>query len=375
MPHLRAACFASVLMAVAGTIGAGPGAEPAADTPAARFARIKAEYDADYKASLIEMKDPRTGQVVGYRQEKIVPVDKYVPRLLELGKSTDEATAVAALSLAVLGWGPRPETNEPFDLLLKRFAASPRLADFARDHQRHTYLGKEKRLERLASVAKDPTALALTLLDLGRYFDENFMRFQGEPADKAEARREKALALYRRVVAEFPEVEKGMVSAMAQRYITRLQQLRAGQPAPPITGCDLDGKPMKLEEFRGSVVVLDFWGSWCGPCRRKLPMMKEVAARYAGKGVVFLGVMSEDKAATARTAVVQEKVPWRNWLDLRDETDVGPIVKSWGVSGFPSVYVLDGGGKIRFTHVLEENELERALDALLAEKAPRPAEK
>jgi thiol-disulfide isomerase/thioredoxin len=374
MSHLRVPLLTVALVVAPGPSSPASAGDPPADTPAARFAKLKADYDADYKAAVTEVKDPKTGQVVGF-QQKPIPTEKYLPRLLELGNADDEATAAAALTLAVLGWAGEPKTDAAFDLLVKRFAAGPRLADFAKEHQRYLYVGKDKRLERLAAEAKDPAALAVTLLDLGRYSDENVMGVPDEPAAKADARREKALALYRRVVDEFPKVEKGIPASLARRYITRLQQLRVGKPAPPLAGPDLDGKPMALEEFRGRVVVLDFWGSWCAPCRRKLPMMKEVAAKYADKGVVFLGVMSEATAEDAHKAVAQEKLSWRNWLDLRSDPDVGPIIKSWGVGGFPSVYVLDGAGKIRFVQVLEQDELERALDSLLAEKAAPPAKK
>jgi thiol-disulfide isomerase/thioredoxin len=284
----------------------------------------------------------------------------------------DEATAVAALSMAVLSWPNAKAADEAFDLLLQRFADSPRLADLARESQRHRYAGAEKRLERLATEAKDRTAVGLAFLQLAQASDPNFCRIVGEKPEQEDARREKALGLYRRVVSEFPKMENGWPAGLARRCITRLQQLRTGLAAPPIAGTDLDGKRMTLADFRGKVVVIDFWGSWCGPCRRKLPMMKAVQGRYANKGVVFLGVMAEARREDAAKAAAEEKVPWQNWLDLRDEkTGESPVVKAWGVVGFPSVYVLDGEGKIRFTCVLTQDELERALDQLLAERSPK----
>ena len=90
------------------------------------------------------------GQVVERKLKAVAP-DRYLPRLLELGKADDEVTAVAALSLAVSAWPTAKEADEAFDLLLKRFAASPRLADFVREYQRQAHAGMQKRAERLAA--------------------------------------------------------------------------------------------------------------------------------------------------------------------------------------------------------------------------------
>src|SRR4051812_39039712 len=118
-------CLATVLAAV-------PAAATEPDTPAARFAKLKAEYDADEKAATTPIKDAKTGQVVEYRIHWTVPSAKYLPRLIELGKGEDEATAFDALKLALLSWIEGPEKAEAFDLLLKRFAASPKLGEFAK---------------------------------------------------------------------------------------------------------------------------------------------------------------------------------------------------------------------------------------------------
>ena len=343
--------------------------------PAARFAQLKSEYDTELKSMTKEVKDPKTGQVTGYMIEGGPMADKYLPRLLELGGTDDEPTSIAALTLSIKGWPTDHKSKDAFDLLMKRYAASPRLADFAKEHRRHSYNGQVERLVRLTTEGKDPTAVAISLFQLAQNFNPNTTRIQGETADQETARREKSLAYYRRVVTEFSEIEKGSLANSARRSITQLQQLRAGLPAPPIAGVDLNGKPMKLDEYLGKVVVIDFWGSWCVPCRRKLPMMKAVAESYGDKGVVFVGVMHEQKATDATQAVEQEKLPWRNWLDLRDESGESPIVKAWGVVGFPSVYVLDQVGTIRFTRVQEQDELERAIDVLLAEKTTLPAKK
>ncbi len=345
------------------------------DSPAARLVKLKARYEGDVKAATIPVKDPKTGAFTGYSVAAI-PAENYLPQLTELGKSDDEDKAFAALNMAVLSvWGGDPKTNDAFDQLLKRFGGSPKMADFARQHRSHFYLGQDKRLTRLVAEAKDPTAVALSLVQLASFSDPDLCRILGETADNENARREKGLAYYRRVVSEFPNVEKGVPAAMARQSITRLQKLRVGLEAPPIDANDVNGKPMKLTDYRGKVVVIDFWASWCVPCRRNLPILKDVATKYADKGVAFVGVMCEKDATEAAQALDKEKLPWRNWLDMQDEKGGSSIVKAWGVLALPSVYVLDRDGKIRFIRVQERDELERALDTLLAEKVAPPTKK
>ena len=199
--------------------------------PAARFAQLKSEYEAELKSMTKEVKDPKTGQVTGYMIEGGPMADKYLPRLLELGETDDEPTSIAALTLSIKGWPTDHKSKDAFDLLMKRYAASPRLVDFVKEHRRHSYNGQVERLVRLTTEGKDPTAIAISLFQLAQNFNPNSTRIQGETADQETARREKSLAYYRRVVAEFSDVEKGSWANMSRRCITQLQQLRAGLPA------------------------------------------------------------------------------------------------------------------------------------------------
>lgn len=361
---LRAACVL-VLALGAATVAK----EAAAKTPAEQLATLKADYAKDHEATIKTIKDPKTGEVIERQLIGTVSADKYLPALLELGKSDDEATAASALSMAVVTWADDKRAAEGLELLFKRFVGSPRMADFAREQASHFYPGQDKHLERVIAEAKDPAAVALALLKLGNLHDENFVpndrKLNAEQADK---RRGKAIELYRRVVTDFAHIEGSFPANTARRCITALQQLRTGKEAPAIDGNDLAGKRMTLAEFRGKVVVLDFWGSWCGPCIAALPMLKDVAAKYDPKDVVLLGVMSEQRAEDATKIVAEKSVTWRNWLDLQGDNGESPIVKAWGISDFPRTFVIDRKGKIRFTGMDSREELQNAVDALLAEK-------
>jgi RNA polymerase sigma factor (sigma-70 family) len=357
-----------------------PAARPAL-TPAQEWAALKAEYDADLKANTKAQIDNSTGQPIPNAFEVRQPGhQKYADRLLALGRSDDEPTAVEALSLAVTGWVQLPHADQAFDLLLERFADSPRLAEFARKHHAISYPGKYRRLERLLGVATDPTARGISLLDLGLEMEPGRAPTEMPDGRAAEEKRKaRAAALYRRVIADYPDVvggplgngcHLGKLGRLAQAYLLRLEpKCRDGMPAPPTAGKDLDGKPMALTDFKGQIVVLDFWGSWCTPCRAALPALKDLAVKYADRGVIVLGVASENAADDAMKAATAEKLPWRNWFDRREENDDSPIVTAWGITTFPTVAVLDREGNIRFLKGgANAEEVANILDALLAKR-------
>lgn len=209
--------FAPVLAAVALAVGgvawtrtaadppAPPAvAKPAEETPAEQWAKLKAEYDAELRANTRPAIDKKTKLVVPNAFEVTQPgVQKYADRLLALGQSEDEETAVAALTLAVCGWTQLPLSDDAFDLLVERFADSPRLMEFAVEHHRHSYGKKAGRLERLLGVSDAPAVRGLCLLGLAFETEPNGRadRWAGE----GDRRRGRAAELLKRVLVEGPE--------------------------------------------------------------------------------------------------------------------------------------------------------------------------
>jgi thiol-disulfide isomerase/thioredoxin len=138
---------------------------------------------------------------------------------------------------------------------------------------------------------------------------------------------------------------KQTLGQVAEARLDDMRNLTVGKPAPEIDGVGLDGKPRKLSDYRGKVVALAFWGTWCGPCMREIPGERELVERLKGKPFVMLGVNCDGDKPAALKAIQDERITWPNWHD--GEPGTGPIVRRYHVASYPTVLVIDAKGIIR----------------------------
>jgi thiol-disulfide isomerase/thioredoxin len=149
----------------------------------------------------------------------------------------------------------------------------------------------------------------------------------------------------------------------AEARLDDIFNLAVGKPAPEIEGTTVEGKPLKLSDYKGKVVALVFWGTWCGPCMALVPHEREMVERLKGEPFALLGVDCEESKDTARTVMARERMSWPSWFDGAPGT--GPIAKRYHVRGYPSVFVLDARGNIRARDA--SGNLDGIVDKLLAE--------
>lgn len=169
----------------------------------------------------------------------------------------------------------------------------------------------------------------------------------------------------RRAIEERLAWDKKTLGEEAEAQLDDMHNLVVGKPAPEIEGVDVDGKPLKLSDYRGKVVVLVFWGSWCGPCMAEIPHERELVERLKGQPFALLGVDCEDNKGTAREVMARERMNWPNWFD--GPVGSGPIAKRYDVRGFPRIFILDARGIIRNRNAGSAVVLRDAVDKLLAE--------
>ena len=135
-----------------------------------------------------------------------------------------------------------------------------------------------------------------------------------------------------------------------------------GEPAPAFSMPLVGGGDIDLADLRGKVVMLDFWASWCPPCRDEAPTLAQVYAEYSTRGVEFVGVNLWDNAGDAETFLKQEGHEYPNGID-----DGGKIAISYGVRGIPEKFFIDAEGRIvrKFSGPVPIDKLREILDAML----------
>lgn len=119
-----------------------------------------------------------------------------------------------------------------------------------------------------------------------------------------------------------------------------------GRPAPPFTVPRFDGGQVSLADLRGKVVFLNFWASWCPPCRAEARMLEASWREHRIRDVVFLGVNMQDREDAARAFLREFGITYPNGLDAGSRVAI-----AYGVWGIPETFILDPRGRITYKHV------------------------
>jgi peroxiredoxin len=131
-----------------------------------------------------------------------------------------------------------------------------------------------------------------------------------------------------------------------------------GKPAPDFTLADTSGKPVALSSFKGKYVLVDFWASWCGPCRHENPAVVKAYHKYHPKGFTVLGVSLDEKKDKWEEAIGKDHLNWTQVSDLKGwQTSVAGL---YGIKGIPMNFLLDKEGKI-IAKGLRGEDLEKKL--------------
>ncbi len=135
-----------------------------------------------------------------------------------------------------------------------------------------------------------------------------------------------------------------------------------GSPAPDFTLPSNSGKNLKLSEYRGQVVMINFWATWCAPCRQELPHLNRLYDRYRKAGFVLLGVNVDDNPKVAQDMAGQLQVRFPVLYDTAKR-----VSRRYDVDAMPMTLIVDRGGKVQYLHRGYRSGVERDYETKLRE--------
>ena len=168
---------------------------------------------------------------------------------------------------------------------------------------------------------------------------------------------DQAKAAYQAVIAEYPKTPQ---AKEAEGNLLELETLNLGQPAPLFASRGANGDPVSLADFKGKVVLLEFWASWCSTCVADIPHIKELYAQYKDQGFAIIGISLDDDPKALQEMLTAKGVPWAQIRNGRE----GNIVKLFNVQGTPTYFLLDRDGKMA-AKGLSSKRLDGAIAELL----------
>ena len=359
-----------------------------------------------YEVARLAAINASNGAKTEEEQDRVVwpSLSEYGPRFLELAERNPGGPTARDALVWIVEQGVSVYDAEPQFLDMMTRAMERLARDYSSDEKvGQLCLGltvyasplRDKFLRSVYQSSTDRTVRGRACLALGEYLKRKgniVQEFSGEiPAAELQELEQRFGKIYlshlrsgsdkglfdesekvlKRVLADYGEIpysrgskgptSKSTLADVARRDLFELRHLLIGKKAPEIEGEDLDGKPMKLSDYRGKVVVLVFWGTWCGPCMAQVPHERSLATRLDGKPFALLGVDVNDEKRHARKVAEDQRMTWRSWWDGGETPRISTL---WNVRLFPSVYVLDHRGVIRYRQVHGE-DLDKAVDKLL----------
>jgi thiol-disulfide isomerase/thioredoxin len=246
-------------------------------------------------------------------------------RIIQIGEELRDWKSVENAAEETIG-----EAQQPRDIALAHYQFGSILFDEGMDrHKEEIFNRAHDEFAKALSVApKFPAAVfrdgrTLAYLKQDEAAKKRFQQFvEMSPEDSPD--RQRAL-LY---VAE-PELARALM-------------------APPFAVTTLDGKKISLDDLQGKVVLMDFWATWCEPCREALPRIREIAKKFDGQPLIVLSVSVDQDERKWKEFVATNEMTWPQYFD---NGFTGPLAKTFGVQAIPHTFTIDADGILQDEHI------------------------
>lgn len=163
-------------------------------------------------------------------------------------------------------------------------------------------------------------------------------------------------------------IRAGLVCLVFWLTVSPADAVAPGERAPEITGTSMDGgKPLKLSKLRGKIVYLDFWATWCAPCRALLPELAKMRSELAPKGFEVLGINLDTEPELAAKLLRDAGARYPNLREVDED-----MLRAYAMKGMPAAYIIDRKGVVRAVHegfrVSQFTAMRAEVEKLLGEK-------
>jgi peroxiredoxin len=334
-----------------------------------------------------------------YFKAHFVQPGPYIPRFLKIVESAPkDQAAVDSLIWIVRNGGCHPEVNRAVEGLATKYADNKRLGEVAQWLVNPLCSSLSPSGENLfrAIIENNPDRVAKgqACMALAEYLKQEsrgvrllkedtpqaqqmrlYYRMLGADEASIEAVRawnpddlsKRSEAMFGRAAKEYADVSDFLkiLDSKVQAKLWENTNLGIDKPAPEIIGEDIDGRPLKLSDYRGRVVVLLFWGDWSGPSRAMYAQWRSLVNKMEGRPFSLLGINSDKDKDKLKQRIKDENINWRFWWD--GGGDAGPIAGEFNVPGWPAIYILDHHGAIRHKFIgrpHDEFDIDEVIDKL-----------
>ncbi len=297
------------------------------------------------------------------------PPARFAGRFLEFAENhPDDPSAFDALAHALFGTFENPGLRGRTLRLLRPYVTDPKIGRVIQA----LAISYEDESDRLLFeiLAKNPdreTRISIykALIHRSESALQSIRSMEGDASRRKDIEENEGSAYLEKVLSRKESATEDLeryTSIARELYPDRFPNLDLGQPAPELVASKLVGQQDKLSEYRGRVVVLDIWATWCGPCRAMIPHEREMVERLKDKPFTLISISVDDAKETLTGFLSEEEMPWTHWWVGMDRAFLDKL----DVEHFPTIFVLDAQGVIR-ARELRGEELEDKVNALLDE--------